>query len=77
MNKDPLPVLSNFFAVMGIASLRFLLGWLIERHPAMGGIYPPEAYRDALLLLFASMAAALILHSRKREITLLEQGSSD
>jgi sugar phosphate permease len=69
--------LSNFFAVIGIAILQYLMGWLIERHPAVGGVYPPEAYRDAFFLLFAGMAAALILYSRTREITLLQQGSYD
>ena len=48
--------------------LQYLMGWLIERHPAVGGVYPPEAYRDAFFLLFAGMAAALILYSRTREI---------
>jgi predicted MFS family arabinose efflux permease len=60
--------LGNFFAVIGIAMLQYLMGWLIERHPAVGGVYPPEAYRDAFFLLFAGMAAALILYSRTREI---------
>jgi predicted MFS family arabinose efflux permease len=69
--------LGNFFAVIGIAILQYLMGWLIERHPAVGGVYPPEAYRDAFFLLFAGMAAALILYSRTREITLLQQGSYD
>jgi predicted MFS family arabinose efflux permease len=59
--------LSNFFAVMGIAVLQYLMGWLIERHPAAGGVYPPEAYRDAFFLLVAGMAVALILYSRTRE----------
>jgi len=59
--------LSNFFAVMGIAVLQHLMGWLIERHPAAGGVYPPEAYRDAFFLLVAGMAVALILYSRTRE----------
>jgi predicted MFS family arabinose efflux permease len=69
--------LSNFFAVIGIAILQYLMGWLIERHPAVGGVYPPEAYRDAFFLLFAGMAAALILYSRTREFTLLQQESSE
>ncbi|MGA2958926.1 MAG: MFS transporter [Thermodesulfobacteriota bacterium] len=69
--------LGNFFAVIGIATLQYLMGWLIERHPAVGGVYPAEAYRDAFFLLFAGMAAALIFYSRAREITLFKQGSSD
>ncbi len=68
--------LGNFFAVIGIAMLQYLMGWLIERHPAVGGIYPAEAYRDAFFLLVAGMAAALILYSRTREIMPLKQGSS-
>jgi predicted MFS family arabinose efflux permease len=59
--------LSNFFAVMGIAVLQYLMGWLIEGYPAAGGVYPPEAYRDAFFLLVAGMAVALILYSRTRE----------
>jgi predicted MFS family arabinose efflux permease len=59
--------LSNFFAVMGIAVLQYLMGWLIEGYPATGGVYPPEAYRDAFFLLVAGMAVALILYSRTRE----------
>ncbi len=69
--------LGNFFAVIGIAMLQYLMGWLIERHPAVGGIYPAEAYRDAFFLLVFGMAAALILYSRTREIMPLKQGSSD
>jgi sugar phosphate permease len=60
--------LGNFFSVIGIAMLQYLMGWLIERHPAVGGVYPAEAYRDAFFLLIAGMAAALILYSRTREI---------
>jgi len=30
--------LSNFFAVLGIAVLQYLMGWLIERYPAAGGL---------------------------------------
>lgn len=60
--------LGNFFSVIGIAMLQYLMGWLIERHPAVGGVYPAEAYRDAFFLLVAGMAAALILYSRTREI---------
>jgi sugar phosphate permease len=59
--------LSNFFSVMGIAVLQYLMGWLIERHPTVGGFYPAEAYRDAFFLLVAGMAVALILYSRTRE----------
>ena len=68
--------LGNFFSVIGIAMLQYLMGWLIERHPAVGGVYPAEAYRDAFFLLVACMAAALILYSRTREIMPLKQGSS-
>lgn len=59
--------LNNFFAVMGIAVLQYLMGWLIERYPAEGGVYPAEAYRDAFFLLVAGVAVALILYSRTRE----------
>jgi len=69
--------LGNFFSVIGIAMLQYLMGWLIERHPAVGGVYPAEAYRDAFFLLVAGMAAALILYSRTRESMPLKPGSSD
>jgi sugar phosphate permease len=59
--------LSNFFAVMGIAVLQYLMGWLIERYPPAGGVYPAEAYRDAFFLLVAGMAVVLIFYSRTRE----------
>ncbi len=59
--------LSNFFAVIGIAVLQYLMGVLIERHPAPGGVYPAEAYRDAFLLLVAGLAVALVFYSRTRE----------
>jgi predicted MFS family arabinose efflux permease len=59
--------LNNFFAVLGIAVLQYLMGWLIERYPALGGAYPPEAYRDAFFLLAAGMAVVLVLYSRTRE----------
>jgi predicted MFS family arabinose efflux permease len=59
--------LGNFFSVIGIAMLQYLMGWLIELHPAVGGVYPAESYRDAFFLLVAGMAAALILYSRTRE----------
>ncbi len=59
--------LSNFFSVMGIAVLQYLMGWLIERHPSAGGVYPAEAYRDAFFLLVAGMAVALILYARTPE----------
>jgi predicted MFS family arabinose efflux permease len=65
--------LSNFFAVMGIAVLQYLMGWLIERYPASGGAYPPEAYRDAFFLLAAGIAVVLILYSRTREKGIEEQ----
>jgi sugar phosphate permease len=69
--------LGNFFAVIGIAMLQYLMGWLIGRHPAVGGVYPAEAYRDAFFLLIAGMVAALILYSRTREIVRSKQDSSD
>jgi predicted MFS family arabinose efflux permease len=59
--------LSNFFGVMGIAVLQYLMGWLIERYPPIGGVYPAEAYRDAFFLLVAGLAVALISYSRTRE----------
>lgn len=69
--------LGNFFAVIGIAMLQYLMGWLIGRHPAVGGVYPAEAYQDAFFLLVAGMAAALILYSRTRETILLKPGLPD
>jgi hypothetical protein len=53
------------------------MGWLIERHPAVRGVYPAEAYRDAFFLLIAGMLVALILYSRTREIVLSKQNSSE
>ena len=69
--------LGNFFAVIGIAMLQYLMGWLIGRHPAVAGVYPAEAYREAFFLLIAGMAAALILYSRTREIVRSKRDSSD
>jgi hypothetical protein len=59
--------LSNFFAVMGIAVLKYLMGWLIERYPVAGAAYPPETNRDAFFLLAAGIAVVLILYSRTPE----------
>jgi predicted MFS family arabinose efflux permease len=70
--------LGNFFAVIGIATLQYLMGWLIERHPVVAGVYPAEAYRDAFILLFAGVAGALTLYSRTREIPVVfEEESSE
>ena len=69
--------LGNFFAVIGIATLQYLMGWLIGRHPAVGGVYPAEAYRDAFFLLLAGVAGAWILYSRTREMMVWEQESSE
>ncbi len=68
--------LGNFFAVIGIATLQYLMGWLIERHSPVAGAYPPEAYRDAFFLLLAGVIGALILYSRTREIAVPEEGRS-
>lgn len=59
--------LGNFFSVMGIAVLQYLMGWLIDRYAKEGGVYPAEAYRDAFFLLAAGMAVALVFYSRTRE----------
>ena len=59
--------LGNCLAVIGIATLQYLMGWLIERHPAVTGVYPEEAYRDFFSLLFAGVDMSLILYSSTRE----------
>ncbi len=69
--------LGNFFAVIGIAILQYLMGWLIERHPAVAGVYPAEAYRDAFFLLLAGVAVGLTLYSRTRETAVFEKSSSE
>lgn len=66
--------LGNFFNVIGIAALQFLMGVLIERYPAAGGVYPAEAYRDAFFLLAGGVAAALVLYSTTREAPVPETG---
>jgi MFS family permease len=54
--------LNNLFAIGGAGILQYLMGWLIERHPPTGRIYPIEAYREAFLLLLVGMVGALLLY---------------
>ena len=58
---------SNFFAIGGAGVLQYLMGWIIERHPAANRVYPLEAYREAFLLLLVGMILSLILYLRTRE----------
>jgi sugar phosphate permease len=53
---------SNFFAISGAAVLQYLMGVIIERYPAVDRVYPPEAYRDAFLLLLVGMAIAILFY---------------
>jgi MFS family permease len=59
--------LNNLFAIGGAGILQYLMGWIIERHPALGRIYPIEAYREAFLLLLGGMSGALLLYFRSRD----------
>lgn len=58
---------SNFFGIGGAAVLQYSMGWMIERHPAMGRVYPIEAYRGAFFLLIVGLILSLVLYSRTTE----------
>jgi sugar phosphate permease len=58
--------LNNLFAIGGAGVLQYLMGWVIERHPAAGRVYPIEAYREAFLLLLGGMGGALLLYLRAK-----------
>ncbi len=58
---------SNFFAIGGAGFLQYLMGWMIERHPSVGGVYPLQAYRQAFFLLAAGMIVSLLLYLRTEE----------
>ena len=59
--------LNNLFAIGGAGILQYLMGWIIERHPAAGRVYPIEAYREAFLLLLGGMSGALLLYLRAKD----------
>ena len=59
--------LNNLFAIGGAGILQYLMGWIIERHPPVGRVYPIEAYREAFLLLLAGMVGALLLYLRAKD----------
>ncbi len=59
--------LNNLFAIGGAGILQYLMGWVIERHPAAGRVYPIEAYREAFLLLLGGMSGALLLYLRAKD----------
>ncbi len=59
--------LNNLFAIGGAGILQYLMGWIIERHPAVGRIYPIEAYREAFLLLLGGMVGSLLLYLRAKD----------
>ncbi|HXZ35832.1 MAG TPA: MFS transporter [Thermodesulfobacteriota bacterium] len=59
--------LNNLFAIGGAGILQYLMGWIIERHPAVGRIYPIEAYQEAFLLLLGGMAGSLLLYLRAKD----------
>ena len=54
--------LNNLFAIGGAGMLQYLMGWIIERHPPAGRVYPIAAYREAFLLLLAGAIGALLLY---------------
>jgi predicted MFS family arabinose efflux permease len=53
---------NNFFSMGGVAVLQYLMGILIERHPAVNHVYPLAAYRDAFFLLFVGLVLALLFY---------------
>jgi len=57
----------NFFAIGGAATLQYLMGWIIERYPREGGVYPLAAYRSAFLVLLIGMAVSLFIYWRTKE----------
>jgi MFS family permease len=59
--------LNNLFAIGGAGILQYLMGWIIERHPPTGRIYPIEAYRESFLLLLVGMVGALLLYLRAKD----------
>jgi nitrate/nitrite transporter NarK len=59
--------LNNLFAIGGAGILQYLMGWIIERHPSAGRVYPIEAYREAFLLLLGGMSGALLLYLRAKD----------
>ncbi len=58
---------SNLFAIGGVAVLQYLMGWMIERHPAVNRVYPLEAYREAFLLLLGGMVISLLFYLRTKD----------
>jgi sugar phosphate permease len=58
----------NFFAIGGAAALQYLMGWIIERYPREGGVYPLTAYRSAFLVLLIGMAVSLFIYWRTKEM---------
>lgn len=58
---------NNFFAIGGAGVLQYLMGWIIERHPSVGRVYPIEAYREAFFLLLAGLIVSFVLYLRTTE----------
>ncbi len=61
--------MSNLFSIGGAGILQYVMGWIIERHPPVGRVYPLEAYREAFLLPLAGMIVSLALYLRTAEKT--------
>ena len=61
--------LNNLFGIGGAGILQYLMGWIIERHPPTGRIYPIEAYRESFFLLLVGMVGALLLYLRAKDAT--------
>jgi predicted MFS family arabinose efflux permease len=58
---------ANFFSIGGAAALQYFMGWVIERYPREGGVYPLAAYRSAFLVLLVGMAVSLFIYWRAKE----------
>ena len=64
--------LLNPFPLLGMAIMQGLTGAILDRTGRIGGIYPPQAYRDAFTfcLLASALCLVLCVASRKRLIGL-------
>ncbi|MGA2959591.1 MAG: MFS transporter [Thermodesulfobacteriota bacterium] len=58
---------NNLFSIGGAGILQYVMGWIIERHPPVGRVYPIEAYREAFLLILAGLSVSFILYLRTPE----------
>lgn len=57
----------NLYIFVGGAVHQQVMGLIIQRYPAVNGIYPAAAYQAAFAFLIAGMALALLLYSTFKE----------